>query len=217
MMLAAISVCDLSAAALTGFPFTDEDLNYSVNWPSGLALGESHLHSRQSGANWNFELTIDAGVPGFQVKDNYKATSDAGFCSSSLLRDTSHGAKKVHENEPIANGTATRNGGPIPVPACVKDALTFLYYTRREMGQGRVPVSQQILLGGLYPIRLDYAGASPVTVAGKTEESDKVICVVTTASSAIQFEVYFARDAARTPLIIKVPLAMGSFSMELVR
>jgi hypothetical protein len=28
---------------------------------------------------------------------------------------------------------------------------------------------------------------------------------------------YFARDAARTPLLFKVPLAMGTFSMELVR
>jgi hypothetical protein len=28
---------------------------------------------------------------------------------------------------------------------------------------------------------------------------------------------YFARDAARTPLLVKVPLALGSLSLELVR
>jgi hypothetical protein len=28
---------------------------------------------------------------------------------------------------------------------------------------------------------------------------------------------YFARDAARTPLLVKVPFALGKFSMELVR
>jgi hypothetical protein len=31
------------------------------------------------------------------------------------------------------------------------------------------------------------------------------------------FDVYYARDAARTPLLITAPLAMGKFSMELIR
>jgi hypothetical protein len=33
----------------------------------------------------------------------------------------------------------------------------------------------------------------------------------------VQFEVYFARNPARTPLLFRVPLALGRFSMELVR
>ena len=36
-------------SALTGFPFTDESLNYSINWPSGLSLGEAHLHGEAGG------------------------------------------------------------------------------------------------------------------------------------------------------------------------
>ncbi len=58
--------------ALNGFPFTDEDLNYSINWPSGINLGEAHLHAKHSGPNWDFAFTVDAGVPGFQVKDVYQ-------------------------------------------------------------------------------------------------------------------------------------------------
>ena len=120
-------------------------------------------------------------------------------------------------------GTATRStldgGGDsqVAVPDCVKDALNFLFYTRRELGQGRVPPSQSILLGGLYPIRLEYAGAQTIKVNDQPTESDKILCTVSTAKSDIKFEVYFARDPARTPLVIKVPFAMGTFSMELVR
>jgi hypothetical protein len=40
---------------------------------------------------------------------------------------------------------------------------------------------------------------------------------MTGPTSTIKFEMYFARDAARTPLLIRVPLQMGSFAMELVR
>jgi hypothetical protein len=36
-------------------------------------------------------------------------------------------------------------------------------------------------------------------------------------SANFQAEIYFARDPARTPLLIKVPSALGPFSMELVR
>jgi hypothetical protein len=211
------------AAALTGFPFTDEDLNYSVNWPSGLSLGESHLHAKHSGSTWDFELDVDAGVPGYQVKDVYRSRSTSAFCSVSFDRNTSHGARKAQEKETINGAEATRdslNGGGVsqlPVPDCVKDALTLLYFARRELGQGRVPNSQQMLFGGLYQIRFDYAGAQTISVGERPAESDKVVCTVTGPTSSFKFEMYFARDPARTPLLVKAPLAMGMFSMELVR
>ncbi len=211
------------AAVLTGFPFADEDLNYSVNWPSGLSLGEAHLHSKHSSENWRFEFDVDAGVPGYQVKDIYRSDATPSFCAISFDRHTSHGGHKAEETETIHGTQATRdtgNGGgsgKISVPDCVKDALTLLYYARRELGQGRVPNAQQILFGGLYSVRLDYGGAQTIQIAEQPAVSDKVTCTIKGPASSISFDMYFARDAARTPLLIKAPLAMGMFSMELIR
>jgi hypothetical protein len=225
LFLTAVSFYDATAAGSspTGFPFTDESLSYSVNWPSRLSLGESHLRARHSGTSWDFELSLDAGVPGFSVKDLYRSISNGDFCSQSFDRLAAHGSRRTDEKDVIdaGRGVATRttaNGGAasaVPVPACVKDALTFLYYSRRELGQGRVPAAQQMLFGGLYQIRLDYAGAQTIPVNGIQTLSDKVTCSVQGPSSSTSFEMYFARDAARTPLLFKVPLAMGTFSMEL--
>jgi hypothetical protein len=217
LALAAGCLSNLSAAGLTGFPFADEDLAYSVNWPSGLALGESHFHSHQIDGRWNFEMTLSAGIPGFQVKDRYSAVATPDLCSISFQRDTTHGSRRVNDTATVNGATVTRDNGPLSVPDCVKDALTFLYFARRELGQGKVPPTQSILLGGLYPVGFVYAGAETVKVNNQPVESDKMICTVTTANSTITFEAYFARDAARTPLIIRVPFAMGTFSMELVR
>ena len=209
--------------AQSGFPFTDENLNYSVNWPSGLSLGAGHMHARHTGATWNFELNLDAGVPGYQVKDTYRSTGNSEFCSSSLDRITSHGTRKTEENETISGSTvkrSTANGGgqsQLTVAGCVRDALTLLYFARRELGQGRVPPAQPFLFGGLNQIRLDYAGAQTITVGEASEISDKVICTVKTSSTEFKFEAYFARDPARTPLLFKAGLAMGMFSLELVR
>ena len=214
-----------AAQPLTGFPFTDETLQYSITWPSGLSLGEGHLRARHSSAGWNFELSVDAGIPGFRVKDTYAARSNPDFCSTLFSKQFLHGPRKGGEEETIDRSIetasrATSDGGgksEFPIPDCIKDALTLLFYTRREMGQGRVPPAQQILFGGLYQARLDYAGAQTIQVAGKPVQTDKVVCGVKGPSSNTQFEIYFARDPARTPLLFKVPLAVGKFSMELVR
>ena len=203
----------------------DESLAYSVNWPSGLSLGEAHLNAKHTADGWSFGLKIDAGVPGFAVKDSYTSEASADFCSAEFTRDFSHGPRKGGEKESIdrshetVSRVTTHDGGKseFAVPDCMKDALTMLFYARRELGQGRVPPAQQILFGGLYQMRLTYAGAQTVTAAGKPGLSDKIVCSLKGPSSSVEFEIYFARDAARTPLLVKVPLSMGWFSMELIR
>ena len=99
------------------------------------------------------------------------------------------------------------------VPACARDALTFLYFTRREMGQGHVPPSDKIVYGGPYDIRLQYPG--PETLKGAI--TDRLVSSVRGPSSSVGFDLLFARDAARTPVLIRVPLTLGTFSLELTR
>jgi hypothetical protein len=210
---------------LTGFPFTDETLNYSVNWPSGLSLGEGHLIAKRRNGGWSFQLSLDAGIPGYPVKDSYLSQSSNDFCSAEFERTSEHGSRKTDEDETVDTQRSTvkrvtlKGGGDstFAVPSCVRDALAFLYFTRRELGQGRVPPAQQILFGNLYQTRLDYAGAQVVPVSGKGVETDKIVATMKGPSSELKFEMYFARDAARTPLLIKAKLAVGPFSMELVR
>jgi hypothetical protein len=47
--------------------------------------------------------------------------------------------------------------------------------------------------------------------------TDRVVVYVKGPKSDFSFETYYARDAARTPLLVKVPFSAGTFSMELVR
>jgi hypothetical protein len=226
-LLATLSFAAVPGAqAPTGFPFTDEDLNYSINWPGGASLGEAHLHARHSGASWKFELSLDAGVPGFAIKDSYHSETVPDYCSTSFERSTSHGSRVVGERETIdrdraiaTRQTLSKDGGKsdIPVPACVRDALAYLFYARTELGQGRVPAAQDILFGGLYRIQVAYTGAPMITVNQKQVQSDQVTCTFKGKAADYTFDMYFARDAARTPLLVTAPFAMGKFSMELIR
>ena len=57
-----------------------------------------------------------------------------------------------------------------------------------------------------------------ITVGDKPAVTDHVIVIGEgSGKSDFSFEVFFARDAARTPLLIKIPVTVGTFSLELVR
>jgi hypothetical protein len=208
----------------------EETLHYTVNWPSGLSLGEGELHASkvktEDGASdrWQFEMKLDAAVPGFQVVDHHRALASMDLCSVEFEKDAVHGKRKARERTTFDRqaGTATRqtlDGGgksEVSIPACPKDALTFLYYVRSELGRGRIPPPQQILFGATYDIRLEYGGRQTLRLADGVFETDRMLASVKGKTSEVKFEIFFATDAARRPVLVRLPLEMGTFTMQLV-
>ena len=206
---------------LTGFPFQDETLRFRANWPTGVSLGEGRMQARRiEGGRWDFELTLDASIPGITITDSYHSATTAELCSVEFKRDSVHGPRKSRETVTFAQDKqtahrATTGGGSsdFSVPACARDALAFFYFTRWEMGQGRVPPAGKIVFGGPYDIKLLYTGEQLV----KDAVTDRLAATVRGPSSVVDFELMFARDPARTPLLIRAPFALGTFSLELTR
>jgi len=106
----------------------------------------------------------------------------------------------------------------ISIGNCAHDGLDYVFYARRELGAGPgVPPEQDILFGASYSVRMEFAGVQDVTVGGKHQQADHVILHLRGPVADSKLEIFFARDSARTPLIIKTPLPVGTLSMELVR
>jgi hypothetical protein len=232
----------VAALASPGAPasapgFENEQLHYNINWPSGLSLGEAQLRASlskpapdsKSGADaagrLHLEFTLDAGIPSYTVSDQYRSEASADFCSAEFQRTIAHGSSKKTDEKLTfdqQNGTASRetSGGgktELKLPACGKDALAFLYYVRHELSQGRIPPPQTIFLGAPYDVRIEFMGTQKIPLGETQVEADRVTVSVKGPSSEISFEVFFLKDAARTPALVRVPLALGKFSMELVR
>lgn len=225
-LLAAALAFSPSLIAQTGFPFTDETLHYNINWPSGLSLGEAVFTAHHGGGGgWDFELNLSAAVPGYSVTDHFTASATADLCSTSLMKDTNHGGKKAVEKTTFDQAahsahratTIPSNGGDstFDIAGCARDALAYVYYGRRELGQGRMPQPQTVYFGAGYSVRMDYTGAQNITYGGKSTVTDHVNANVQGPRSSFSFEVFYARDAARTPLKIRIPLAVGSLSVDL--
>jgi len=217
----------LAASAQPGFPFTDESLRYNLNWQGGTGLGEATLSAHRSAVGWNLDVTLNAGVPGFSLSDQLHSAVDPRLCSQEFERDLTHAGNRTDEktNFDQRGGGATRTtlfpagGGKtdFSIATCARDALAFAYYARVELGQGRVPAPLQVYFGSAYSVSLQYAGAENIASRGKSVVTDRVQASVKGPKADFHFDMYFARDAARTPLSVRVPLPLGTFSLDLVR
>jgi hypothetical protein len=188
-----------------------------------MTLGEAIFNAHKSETGWSFATTVSASVPGFAVQDSYRSTATAGLCSLTFERSFSHGAKQTGEKTTFdqRNHSATRVTTKPPsdgktefaIGECARDAVSFVYFMRREMGQGRVAPAETVYFGGGYSVSLRYTGEVPV----KDGVADHVVGSIKGPGSSFSVEIDFARDAARTPLSIKIPLSLGTLSAELVR
>ena len=219
----------LAADQLTGFPFQNETLRYRVNWPGGGSLGDVTLTAHKTDVGgWDFDMSATVGIPVVPIADQYKSSaSGADLCSSILRREISHGSKKVSEKTEFdqkqnraQRQTLVPSGGgksEFTIPTCGRDALAYEYFARREMGQGRVPPAGKVFFGSGYDVKMVYTGAMDIPVAGKPVTTDHVNVSVKGTASDFTLEIFYARDPARTPLLVKIPVSVGTVSLELVR
>jgi hypothetical protein len=211
-----------------GFPWQNETLHYTMNWQSGLPVGDVSFTARKADdGGWFFDVAGNAGVPGFAVSDKYRSTTGADLCSKALERETDHAGRKGREKSTFDQraGTGQRvtllpdGGGQSDffIGTCARDAVSYAYFARLELGQGRVPASAQTYLGAAYATSMAYTGAQDIAVGNKTVTTDHLNVSIKGPKADFHFEVFYARDAARTPLQIRVPLSMGTFTLDLVR
>jgi hypothetical protein len=204
-----------------------EALAYTLNWPSGLSLGEGRLQSSEAGGRRTSSLSLDASLPGYAITDSYSSVSEGDFCSTEFTKKFTHGSKTTEEKTTfdLEQRSATRETlnpagagkSQFSTPACPRDALTFLAFLRRELAQGRLPQTEKIYFGAPYEISLKFVAVERIKMGEKTVDADHLSATAKGPASSIEFEMYFARDAARTPLRVDVPFPLGTFSMELAR
>lgn len=221
-----------AAAAQSPLPFSDgEELRYRISYPSGLGLGEATMSASLSEAGadtparWNFAFGLKAAIAAFGVSDQLRSVADEELCSIEFYKETSHGKRKAKERTDFDQqaGTAVRQtleqGGSseLELPDCAKDGLTFLYHLRSELGRGRVPSPTRVFFGSPYQVSFQPAGTQKFLLGKQQIDADQLVVTARGPASESMFIVLVARDPARTPVKITVPLEPGNFTLELAQ
>jgi hypothetical protein len=101
------------------------------------------------------------------------------------------------------------------VSDCARDALAFLQFARNELASGRLAPQQAVVLGGTYRVRLEFSGSETIKSNGKPTPVDRIQATITGPASEFAVQILFSKDTARTPLLVRIPLALGTFTAEL--
>ena len=206
-------------------PFANgETLRYEIVWPSGLRLGEAEFGAHSSQAGWAFSADLSANLPALQIEDEYRSNTDFSLCSATFVKTVSHGARRQHEkvefdqdgNRALRRNLADGTTQDLMVPPCARDALAYLYYLRQDLAQGRVPPPDDFNFGTQMQISVSYVETREIEARGRRQEADRLLIYVTGGEKPINIEVFLAKDDARTPLLLRVPLELGTFSLQLV-
>lgn len=204
-----------------------ETLRYSVNWPTGLPLGEASFTAdnldANSAAERKFEFHLEASIPTFSVVDDLSARVSPDYCAIALTKRIQHGKRKGEETLSFDRAASTmerktKNGGSsrVAIENCAKDALGFVYFLRQELRQGRIPPPGKVYFGAAYQIAIAHQGTTKLNVKGTPSDVDRFQVTIVGPASRNQIEIYVARDTARTPVLFRVPLILGAFTMEIV-
>jgi hypothetical protein len=207
---------------------SSEALNYSINWPTGLSLGEAKLSTARrttpDGPRVETSFHLDASVPGFPVLEDHRSTADGEFCSVEFIKQYTHGRHKADEtlsfDQSARKATRETKGGgksEINTPPCAKDALSYIGFIRRELAAGRLPPHQPVYYGAAYDVKVEFTGTTAVKLGEASLDADKIIVSLKGPTTEISIEVYFSKEPARVPVLVRVPLVLATFSMELVR
>ena len=198
---------------------------YEITWPSGLSLGEAQFSAIKEGEGWSFEAVIRAALPTMDINDEYHSRTDGELCSKELIKKVRHDKKRLDESVTYdqKNLKARRSVAgvaklkEVDIPPCGRDGLAFLYYLRRELAVGRVPPPDDLNFGPQYQVVATYAESIEVEVAGKRSMADRMLVDLTGPNSQHSFEIFVGKDKARTPLLIRIPFDLGTFSLKLLQ
>ena len=202
-----------------------ETLHFTVNWPSGLSLGEGQLISTQTPDGWSFSMNVEAAIPAYAVAESAKSKATADFCSIELEKTGTRGKREVTETTKFDASTMTatretkKGGGKseMRITACARDALTFLQFLRRELVAGKLPQAQPVYYGAGYQTRVQYTGTTKIVADGQAIDADKLTANFKGPASEFSVDMWFARDETRTPLKAQIPVAVGKFTVEFSR
>ncbi len=137
---------DSAAPKPTGFPNTGESLNYSLNWPTGASLGEAHLQAAKSSRRLAVRLFAERLGPRICrlgplpfAGERRLVLAGAGKADHARLSASTHEKTVFDYQEGSATRTTLVEGGghtDIDINDCAHDGLDYVFFARRELGQG---------------------------------------------------------------------------------
>jgi hypothetical protein len=162
----------------------------------------------------------------FKVRDKYESFIDTATLQPlKFLRNVNEGGYKIYNNVVFnqAQHIATSTNGAFPVPPCVQDVISAIYYARNidfskyNVGD-KIPFAM-FLDDQVYEIYIRYLGKEEVnTRFGKFRaiKFKPLLIKGTIFEGGEKMTVWVSDDANKVPLRVDSPISVGSIKVDMV-
>ena len=210
-----------------------EQLDYSVGWQNFLVAATAQVsvlerRSLYGHTAWHFQAVTHTVEPVrylYPVDDQFDSYTDAGSLASlqfeTYLRESGKHEDAVYRMS--TEGEPARGDGPtVRVPAGTRDPLGAFFALRTNDWERSAEVSMPVFDGKkLYELRArKVSGVETVEVPAGSFKATQIELRVYERNREVltaQFQLWLAKDAARTPVLIEAELPFGSLRVELTR
>jgi len=162
----------------------------------------------------------------FKVRDRYESFIDTATMQPlKFLRNVNEGGYKIYNNVVFnqAQHQATSTNGTFPVPPCVQDVISAIYYARNiDFGKynpgDKIPFAM-FLDDQVYEIYIRYMGKEEVnTRFGKFRaiKFKPLLIKGTIFEGGEKMTVWVSDDANKVPLRVDSPISVGSIKVDMV-
>ncbi|MFP5039430.1 DUF3108 domain-containing protein [Parasediminibacterium sp. JCM 36343] len=162
----------------------------------------------------------------FKVRDKYESYIDTGNLQpQKFIRNIDEGGFKQTENVTFinANNTAITAKGSFPVPNCVQDVLSAIYYARnidfnKYKPNDKIPFNM-FLDNEVYGLYVKYLGKETIkTKYGKFNaiKFKPLLVKGTIFQGGEKMDVWVTDDANHIPIRIESPITVGSVKVDMM-
>jgi hypothetical protein len=162
----------------------------------------------------------------FKVRDRYESYVDTlNLRPYKFIRNVDEGGYKKYENVTFNHeaGTAVSERGVIPIPACIQDVISSVYYAR-NIDYNRYKVGDKIpfsmfIDNEVYQMYISYMGKEIVKTKYGKFKAIKIRPLLLKGSVFTGGEkamVYISDDQNHIPLRIESPISVGSVKVDMM-
>jgi hypothetical protein len=198
-----------------------EKLVFEIFWPSGVSMGEATLEAKSIKDNLYFSAVAEVGLPQGRILYKYSSIASPDLCSREFRQSVERPGKFWEEitkfDADTGKATISRDGRSREVSAakCSRDPLALLYYYRAQAAAGKKASSETLFLGAPLSLRIEAKGKEQIKIKQTERRGEHYKVAYPSAAGERSLELWLSDSPAQTPIAVRLPLPLATFSAEL--
>ena len=184
-------------------------------------MGEATLQASSVKDTQFFSASMEVVLPQGRMLYKFTSTTDGNLCSREFHQSVERGKKYWEEvtrfNAETGKASVSRDGRTQELPAgkCARDPLAYLYYYRSQAAAGKKPTGDTLFLTGALQLGIEAKSKEQIKINRIERQAERYRITYPAGEESGLIELWLDGTSRQTPVAIRLPLPLATFSAEL--